>query len=177
MPLIDRQHAALLMIDFQSRLMRAIDGGATVIANARRLVQAAGKFSVPILFTEENPEGLGGTLAELEPNTSSVAHKMTFDACLSSDFQQRLPQRRDLVVAGCEAHVCVLQTVMGLLRAKRQVFLVRDAVGSRRPESKETAIQRMTQNGAEIVTTEMVLFEWLATAEDHRLNDVITLVR
>ncbi len=177
MPLIDPQDAALLLIDFQSRLMPAIDGGAVAVANARRLMQAARTFSVPILFTEENPEGLGGTLTELEPDTSSVAHKMTFDACLSSDFQERLPQRRDLVVAGCEAHVCVLQTVMGLMRAKRRVFLVRDAVGSRRSESKETAIQRMAQNGAEVVTTEMVLFEWLATAADNRLNDVIALVK
>ena len=66
---------------------------------------------------------------------------------------------------------------MGLMRAKRRVFLVRDAVGSRRSESKETAIQRMAQNGAEVVTTEMVLFEWLATAEDNRLNDVIALIK
>jgi nicotinamidase-related amidase len=177
MPLIDRRDTALLLIDFQSRLMAAIDGGAVAVANARRLMQAARMFSVPILFTEENPEGLGGTLTELESDTSSVAQKMTFDACLSSDFQERLPQRRDLVVAGCEAHVCVLQTVMGLMRAKRRVFLVRDAVGSRRSESKETAIQRMSQNGAEVVTTEMVLFEWLATAEDNRLNDIIDLVK
>jgi nicotinamidase-related amidase len=177
MPLIDRQDAALLLIDFQSRLMPAIDGGAAIVANTKRLMQAARKFSVSLLFTEENSEGLGGTLSELEPGTSSVAHKMTFDACLSSDFQERLPQRRNLVVAGCEAHVCVLQTVMGLMRAKRHIFLVRDAVGSRRAESKETAIQRMAQNGAEIVTTEMVLFEWLATAEDNRLNDVIALIK
>lgn len=73
MPLIDRQDAALLLIDFQSRLMPAIDDGATAIANAQRLVQAARKFAVPILFTEENAEGLGGTLAELEPDASSVA--------------------------------------------------------------------------------------------------------
>jgi nicotinamidase-related amidase len=177
MPLIDRQNAALLLIDFQFRLMPAIDDGAAAVANARRLMQAARKFAVPILFTEENAEGLGGTLAELEPDASPVAHKMTFDACLSPDFQKRLPERRDLVVAGCEAHVCVLQTVLGLMRAKRRVFLVRDAVGSRRSESKETAVQRMAQNGAEVVTTEMVLFEWLATAEDKRLDEIIALVK
>src|SRR5438552_1796074 len=120
MPLIDRQDAALLLIDFQSRLMPVIDGGDAVVANARRLLRAARKFSVPILFTEENADGLGGTLAELESDASSVAHKMTFDACLAPDFQKRLPECRDLVVAGCEAHVCVLQTVLGLLRAKRR---------------------------------------------------------
>jgi nicotinamidase-related amidase len=177
MPIIDRQDAALLLIDFQSRLMPAIADGATVIANAQRLIRAARTFSVPILFTEENAEGLGGTLTELQPESTSVAHKMTFDACLSPDFQKRLPERPDLVVAGCETHVCVLQTVLGLMSSKRRVFLVRDAVGSRRAESKETAVQRMAQNGAEVVTTEMVLFEWLATAEDQRLDDVIALIK
>jgi nicotinamidase-related amidase len=177
MPVINRQDTALLLIDFQSRLMPAIADGAHAIANAQRLVKAARGFSIPILFTEENTEGLGGTLAELQPEATSVAHKMTFDACLSPDFQKRLPERRDLVVAGCETHVCVLQTVLGLLRAERRVFLVRDAVGSRRIESKETAVQRMAQNGAEVVTTEMVLFEWLATAEDKRLGDVLALVK
>lgn len=157
--------------------MPAIDDGATIIANAQRLVQAARKFAVPLLFTEENAEGLGSTLPELEADPSSVAHKMTFDACLSSDFEQRLPKGRDLIVAGCEAHVCVLQTVLGLMQAKRRVFLVRDAVGSRRSESKETAVERMARNGTEVVTTEMVLFEWLATAEDKRLTEVLALVK
>jgi hypothetical protein len=71
----------------------------------------------------------------------------------------------------------VLQSGLGLLAAGRRVYLVRDAVGSRRSESKETAIRRMERNGAEIVTTEMVIFEWLGTATDHRLRKVIDLIR
>ena len=102
---------------------------------------------------------------------------MSFDACRASGFLERLPACPDLVVCGCETHVCVLQTVLGLLRAGRHVFLVRDAVGSRRAENKETAIRRMERNGAEIVTTEMVAFEWLATAEDPRLRGVLALVK
>jgi len=88
-----------------------------------------------------------------------------------------LSDRPDLVVAGCETHVCVLQTALGLLRAGRRVAIVRDAVGSRRAESKETALRRMEREGAEVVTTEMVLFEWLGTAEDPRLRQVLKLVR
>jgi nicotinamidase-related amidase len=88
-----------------------------------------------------------------------------------------LPNRPDIVICGCETHVCVLQTALGLLGAGRRVFAVRDAMGSRRPESKETAIRRLERNGAEIVTTEMVLFEWLTTADDSRLDRVIALVR
>jgi len=92
-------------------------------------------------------------------------------------FLDRLPDRSDLVVAGCETHVCVLQTALGLIEAGRRVWLVRDAVGSRRAESKETAIRRLERNGAEIVTVEMVVFEWLQTAEHPRFRDGLALVR
>jgi nicotinamidase-related amidase len=177
MPVIDRESSVLLVVDFQSKLMPAIDGGIQVIANARRLLDAAEMFQVPILFTEQNVDGLGSTLPELRSNACRIAHKMTFDACRTADFLEALPDRPDFVVSGCEAHVCVLQTVLGLLSAGRRVYLVRDAVGSRRSESKETAIRRMERNGAEIVTTEMVVFEWLGTAEDPRLRSVIALVK
>ncbi|MGH7094884.1 MAG: isochorismatase family protein, partial [Stellaceae bacterium] len=170
MPVLDRDTSALLVVDFQSRLMPAIEDGNLVTANARRLITAAEMLGVPILFTEQNAEGLGGTVPGLRSNTAGLAHKMTFDACRMPGFLDQLPDRRNLVVSGCEAHVCVLQSVMGLLGTGRGVYLVRDAVGSRRAESKETAIRRMEHNGAEIVTTEMVLFEWLGTADDPHLR-------
>jgi nicotinamidase-related amidase len=92
-------------------------------------------------------------------------------------FLDRLPARPDLVVAGCETHVCVMQTALGLIEAGRRVWLVRDAVGSRRTESKETAIRRLERRGAEIVTTEMVIFEWLERVEHPRFRDALNLVR
>jgi len=177
MPAIDRERSILLIVDFQSRLMPAIEDGAAVIGNARRLIDAAELFHIPILFTEQNAEGLGGTLPELQAKTRSIAHKMTFDACRAPGFLAALADRADIVVAGCEAHVCVLQTVLGLLGAGRRIFAVRDALGSRRGESKETAIRRMERNGTEIVTTEMVLFEWLQSADDNRLRNILTLVK
>jgi len=167
----------LLVVDFQAKLMPAIDDGKSVVANARRLLTAADMLRVPVLFTEQNANGLGGTLPELQSGTHQIAHKMTFDACRTAGFLQALPDRPDVIVSGCEAHVCVLQTVMGLLSAGRNVYIVRDALGSRRSESKETAIRRMERNGAEVVTTEMVLFEWLETADDPRLGSIISLVK
>ena len=177
MPAIDRERSILLVVDLQSRLMPAIEDGAAVIANARRLTDAAELFHVPVLFTEQNAEGLGGTLPGLQAKTGGIARKMTFDACRAPGFLAALADRPDIVVAGCETHVCVLQTVLGLLSTGRRVFAVRDALGSRRLESKETAIQRMERNGAEIVTTEMVLFEWLQTADDKRLRNILTIVK
>lgn len=177
MPALDRDTSTLLLIDFQSRLMPAIAEGDAVVANARRLIDAAELLGVPVLFTEQNAHGLGPTIPELRSEAGGLFHKMTFDACRMPGFLDTLPAGRDLVVAGCETHVCVLQTVLGLIAAERRVHLVRDAVGSRRAESKETAIRRLERNGAEIVTAEMVLFEWLGTAEDPRLRRVIDLVR
>ena len=133
---------------------------------------------MPVLYTEQNPRGLGPTLPELAPQANGqVATKMTFDACRGAGFLERLRDRADIVVAGCETHVCVLQTALGLIDAGKQVYLVRDAVGSRRVESKETAIRRMARHGAEVVTTEMVIFEWLGSAEDPRLRAALDLVR
>jgi nicotinamidase-related amidase len=169
--------SALLVIDFQARLMPAIENGMAAVANARRLVDTASMLRVPVLFTEQNPKGLGPTVDALPSGTNAVVHKMTFDACRADDFGTLLPDRPDIVVTGCEAHVCVLQTVLGLLDLGRRVTVVRDAVGSRRAESKETAIRRMERHGAEIVTTEMVVFEWLATAEHPRFRDAIALIK
>ena len=177
MPAIARETSALLLIDLQSRLMPAIEDGPAILANARRLLDAAELLGVPVLFTEQNAKGLGPTAAGLEASRERVAHKMAFDACREPAFLEWLPAGRDLVVGGCETHVCVMQSVLGLLRAGRRVFLVRDAVGSRRAENKETAIRRMARNGAEIVTTEMALFEWLGTAEDPHLRAVLALVK
>lgn len=175
---IDRERSALLVIDFQQRLMPAIAEGGAAVANARRLLQAAKLLGVPILFTEHNAGGLGPTVPELADFANGrVAYKITFDACRMADFLDRLGDRRDIVVAGCEAHVCVLQTALGLLDAGRHIYLVRDAVGSRRAESKETAIARLAKHGAEIVTAEMVMFEWLGSAEHPHFRDVIALIK
>ena len=174
---IDAETSTLLVVDFQAKLMPAIDEGGAAVANARRLIDAASLFGIPTLFTEQNAKGLGPTVRELAPDPSLVAPKMTFDACREPDFLPRLAEKHAVIVAGCEAHVCVLQTVLGLLDHGRRVYLVRDAVGARRAESKETAIRRMERHGAEIVTTEMVVFEWLSTAEHPRFRDAIALVK
>jgi nicotinamidase-related amidase len=157
--------------------MPAIEDGPEVVRNARRLLDAAKLLDVPVLFTEQNAKGLGGTVPELLSGSDHIAPKMTFDACRMPGFHAELPDGHDLVVTGCETHVCVLQTVLGLVDSGRRVFIVRDGVGSRRSESKETALRRMERHGVEVVTTEMVIFEWLETADDARLDAVISLIK
>ncbi len=167
----------LLVVDFQSRLMPAIENAEATLTNARRLLDAAALLGVPILFTEQNAKGLGGTAGVLTPPAGAIAHKMTFDACRTDGFLARLGSRAEIVVCGCEAHVCVLQTVLGLIDAGLRVFLVRDALGARRTESKETAIARMARHGAEIVTTEMAVFEWLESCENEHFREALALLK
>lgn len=166
----------LLVVDFQSRLMPAIHDGAAAVANARRLLDIAALLDVPALATEQNAGGLGPTVPELREGLA-VQHKMTFDACEAPGFLDALADRGDIVVAGCETHVCVLQTVLGLLAAGRRVHLVRDAVGSRTAANRDAAVARMERHGAELVTTEMVAFEWLRTSEHPRFREVVALVK
>ncbi len=134
---LNSESTALLVIDFQSRLMRVIDGADSVIANAKRLLDAAALLGVPALFTEQNPNGLGATIDALAAPADATIAKMSFDACAASGFMARLDGRQDILVTGCEAHVCVLQTVLALIDAGRRVFVARDAIGSRRPETRK----------------------------------------
>jgi nicotinamidase-related amidase len=171
------ENTALLFIDFQTRLMRVIDSADDVIANARRLLDGAALLGVPTLFTEQNPKGLGSTVEALTPPAGTVISKMSFDACGADGFMAALGAKPDVLVIGCEAHVCVLQTVLSLIDTGRRVFVARDAIGSRRSENKETAIRRMERHGAEIVTTEMAIFEWLGTAAHPRFREASALVK
>ncbi|HVW31963.1 MAG TPA: isochorismatase family protein [Acidimicrobiia bacterium] len=179
MPTLDRSRSVLCLIDLQERLMAAIAGGEEVVANAARLLGTAEQLDVPVLMTEQNPKGLGPTVPALARPDGAVpvVAKMEFDACRADGVIDQLPAGHHVVLAGCEAHVCVLQTALGLLDRSRRVYVVADAVGSRRPENRDAALRRMERAGAEVVTTEMVAFEWLGTAADPRFKSVIGLVK
>jgi len=178
MPAIDPHRSALAIIDIQQKLMPAIANGKQVLDNAQRLLEAARLLEIPRVFTEQNPEGLGTTEPRLTAGEDEpVLEKMAFDACRSHGAQTLMAGREQLVVAGCEAHVCVLQTVLGLLEVGRQVYVVSDAVGSRSPDNRLAALQRVADHGAEIVSTEMVLFEWLGDAGHPNFRDILALIK
>lgn len=178
MPVADANASVLLVIDFQGRLMPAIQGGDAAVANTGRLLAAARLLAVPVVYTEQNPNGLGGTVEAIAARAGeAVLSKMTFDAWRAPDVRAAVPAGRELVVTGCEAHVCVLQTVLGALADGRRVKVVRDAIGSRREESRTAALERMNGAGAEIVTTEMVVFEWLGSAEHPAFKEAIALIK
>lgn len=157
--------------------MPVIEDADLVTANARRLLDAAALLGVPTTFTEQHTRALGPTVEALSPPPDAVLHKMTFDACRAEGLMGALGEKPDVVVSGVEAHICVLQTALSLVDAGRRVFVVRDAIGSRRAENKDAAIRRMERHGVEIVTTEMVIFEWAGTAAHPRFRDLAALVK
>jgi nicotinamidase-related amidase len=176
--LLTTRGAALLLVDLQQRLVPALHDGETVVARAVRLAEAAQLLGVPICATEQNPDKLGPTVAPLAAYPQNVVAKTAFSATGAPGFPTLLPPgTTEVVVAGCEAHVCVLQTVLGLLADDRRVAVVTDAIGSRDPANAAAAVDRMARHGAEVVTSEMVLFEWLGDAAHPRFREVQKLLR
>ena len=173
-----RDDCFLLVVDLQARLMPAIDGGDGAVKKTVFLAQVAERLGVPALFTEQNPSGLGPTVPALKPFVEQLFVKRHFSAAREPGFFERLPQgRMTAVVTGAETHVCVLQTVLGLRERGYGVAVVADAVGSRYPADREVGLRRMAEYGAEIVTAEMVAFEWLGTCDHPDFKAVIALVK
>jgi nicotinamidase-related amidase len=176
---LSTQRSVLLVIDMQERLMPAMHDGGEVTARAVRLAEAAGLLGVPVVATEQYPAGLGPTVGALAGYPAKVLAKTAFSAVAAPGFGDLLPDGTDsVVVTGVEAHVCVLQTVLDLLAAgSYQVALAADACGSRFASDKGAALDRARQHGAEIVTSEMVLFEWLRDAGHPKFREVQKLLK
>ncbi|BAL96951.1 isochorismatase family protein [Rubrivivax gelatinosus] len=180
MQAMDRASSALVLVDYQGRLMPAIDDGAHVLAWAQRLAEIARELAVPVLGTEQNPAKLGPNDEALRALCDTTLAKTHFDACADGlvEALRALPRApRQIVVAGCEAHVCLLQTALGLCRAGYEVFVVEPACGSRAAEDKVLAMARLRQAGAVIVSVEMVAFEWLHDCRDPAFRRVLPLLK
>lgn len=180
MDTIDASRCALVLVDYQARLLPSIAGAPGVLRQAVLLAQAARTLGIAVLGTEQNPQGLGENAAEIRELCDSSLVKTHFDACADGLLQalDALPGApAQVVVAGCEAHVCLLQTALGLLRGGRRVWVVAPACGSRRRADHALAMQRLQQAGASVVSSEMVLFEWLGDCRHPRFKQVLQLVK
>ncbi len=178
MPTLEVSNSQLLIIDMQSRLVPALSGAENLIKNTGILLEAAVKLNVPLVYTEQNPEGIGETLPELRRDEATLFNKTNFDALQTEQIANHFRGRqRDIIVTGCEAHICVLQTVLGLKEKGHNVYVVLDAIGSRKEASKKAAVDRMKKHGAEMVTTEMVLFEWLKNSDHPDFRELVKLIK
>jgi len=174
---IDPARCALVLVDYQERLMPAIHDGARVLAQAVRLADVARELGIPVVGTEQNPKGLGPNERAIRERCATTLAKMSFDACADGLAGHLRASGRDaptdVVVAGCEAHVCLMQTALGLLRAGLRVWVAADACGSRFPADRELALERLRGAGAVLVSAEMAAFEWLRSCEHPRFRAVL----
>jgi len=172
--------AVLLVVDIQEKLLPAIDHAEACVAAAKRMIEAARVLVVPTVVTEQYPAGLGPTCAAIKEalGDAPVAEKVRFSACVDS-VMRALAQlsRRQVIVVGIEAHVCVQQTVLDLLRAGYLPYVCADAVSSRQPLDRQTAMARMRQAGAIITTTESVIFELLGQAGTQQFKQILRIVK
>jgi nicotinamidase-related amidase len=182
--LLSHDDSLLVIVDLQTKLSAVMNqtDAAFTSENTISLITAANLLDIPILVTEQYPQGLGHTELDVSNKLSlstPVFDKTGFSCCSSSSFCNALEtsERKQVILVGQETHVCILQTALELLQRGLQVFVVEDAVSSRKTEHKLSALQRMQQQGVTVINYESVLFEWLRTASHPQFKAVSALLR
>jgi len=179
--ILRRESTGLLIIDIQERISAVMKYRDMVLENTGKLVRGFNVLNVPIFITEQYRKGLGPTEVPILEilNPPDIVDKMTFSCCAAPTLMDQLHRKgiRQIVVCGIETHVCVQQTVLDLIAEDFAVYLVRDAVSSRKEMDHETAIHRMQQAGAIITTAESVLFELLVQAGTSEFKQISQIVK
>lgn len=178
---LDRSSSFLLVVDVQEKLAPRVEGHERLIARAIALVRAARLLGVPVLASEHCPERIGQTVPALRSlvGEDGVVTKVHFSCADEGSCLARFNAlgRRQVVIAGIEAHVCVMQTALGMRERGYEPFMVEDAVGSQRPEDRAAGLQRIAAAGCSPATTEMAIFEWLHRADDARFREALQIVK
>jgi nicotinamidase-related amidase len=172
--LVRAADSALVIIDIQERLAAIMPSRDAVVRAAGILLEAADRLSIPVYVTEQYPRGLGATMPELLaklPNGAPRIEKTSFSACAELPLT-----RRQVVLAGMEAHVCVLQTALELAAAGQEVFVVEDAICSRAEANCRNALARLHASGIVLTNTESVIFEWLRDAAHEQFRALSKLI-
>ena len=178
--LLTRADSALLVVDVQEKLLPLIHDQQRILWNIGRLLDGARILEVPAAATEQYPKGLGPTVSDVGKRIKGpLPQKLAFSCGACPEIFQAWHERGiyKIVVAGIEAHVCVLQTALDLLADGFRVHVVVDAVGSRQILDRDTAVRRMDSSGAVLTTTETVLFEWCEVAGTTEFKEISQLVR
>jgi nicotinamidase-related amidase len=177
-------NSQLLIVDIQTKLADVMPETEVQLttANTGILLEAAGLLSIPVLLTEQYPKGLGKTDANIIqklPKATQVFEKSGFSCCLAEGFCAALESsgRKQIILAGLEAHVCILQTALELSHNGYQVYVVEDAICSRKAEHKFYTLQRMQQQGVTLINYESVMFEWLRDASHPHFRRISGLLR
>lgn len=174
------EHSVLVVIDLQDKLLAAMPHAADLVRNAGFLIDVAHLLDIPVLATEQYPQGLGPTTATIAARLrGETPAKKEFSCCAGASFRESLVKlgRREFVLVGMETNVCVLQTALDLLEEGYRVFIPADGVKARFPLDHEAAMRRMEKAGAVPGTVETFAFEWLVTADHPRFKEVSRLIR
>lgn len=179
--MLDLENTVLVIIDVQDKLAPVMSDKDELFSNLEKLIRGAQALGIPIIVTEQYPQGLGSTIPELARFLSPIQPiaKLSFSCCGEELFLReiRALNRRQILVAGIESHVCVYQTVVDLLGIGYEVQVVSDAVSSRTARNKEIALDKMRSAGAGITGTEMALFELLKVAHGEVFKEISRIVR
>jgi len=185
LPLSHAKTSQLLIINIQEKLARAMPKPERdlMVSNITRLSQASSILDIPILLSEHYGKGLGNTLPEIAqylPEHTKAKDKLTFSCCTAPGFEEELGKhenRKQIVIVGLEAHICVLQTASGLQQWGYQVFVVEDAIASRSNLHCQNALRRMRQGGVHVTNSESVAFEWMGDASQPNFKPISQLFR
>lgn len=177
----DPARSAVVLVDYQQRLLPSIHRGQEAMAEAARLADCARALGIRVIGTEQNPQGLGPNAPEIQRRCEATLAKRHFDACedgLADVLRAGGPDApTDVVVAGCETHVCLMQTAHGLQRAGLRVWVAANACGSRHPDDHDLAMARLRQSGAVLASVETIVFEWLRGCEHPRFRQVLEILK
>ena len=179
--MLKQENTVLIVIDVQGKLAGLMHESQALLENLQKIIKGIQVLEIPILWVEQNPEGLGPTIPEVADLLAGIKpiRKLSFSCCRNERFEQALKSadRHQVLIVGIEAHVCVYQTAMDLIDSGYEVEIVADAVSSRTPENRETALQKMRDGGVSLTSTEMALFELLKTAEGERFKQILKIVK
>ena len=169
--------STLVLIDLQSRLMPAIHQGDEVLKQSIKIAKIAKLLDIPTIGTEQSPQSLGHNVDAITQFCNAAVAKDHFDACQDGLVDALCKNREHLILAGCETHVCVMQTALELLRQNFKVSILVDAVGSRRSLDRDIALHRLGSSGATLLTVEMLAFEWLGNASNESFKDGLAIIK
>ncbi|TPG45220.1 isochorismatase family protein [Flavobacterium pectinovorum] len=169
-------NSTLIVIDVQERLLPKIHESEEILKNVIWAIDLARTIGIPIILTEHCPHKIGTTpdIIRDKFEETDIVTKTYFSAVREGNLLENIQKgRKQIIIAGTEAHICVQQTVLDLLELDYEVFILDSAVGTRNPIDKERALNRMQHNGAEIITRDMLAFEWLEKAETELFKIVL----
>ncbi|MCW3490959.1 hydrolase [Dethiobacter alkaliphilus] len=178
--MLSKDECVLVVIDVQGKLAHMMHNKEDLFNNIQIMIQGAKALDIPVIWVEQYPEGLGGTIEEIAGLLEGApVEKVTFNSCLNDEFVKTLSSynRQQVLVVGIETHICVYQTVMGLLKAEYDVHVVADGVSSRTEDNKLIGLEKMKDGGAQITSTETALFELVKIAEGPEFKAILKLVK